>query len=100
MAERSPAEEVFASWTNGGGWSSMDVSALIGRYTPLWCFIGPDTGAHVSEELKDASVVLLKATTWAVFLNGIFGNIMMITFVFCGGATDSVLESPTGVPVL
>lgn len=37
---------------------------------------------------------------WAVFFNGVFGIMMMITFVFCGGALDSVLDSPTGVPVL
>lgn len=37
---------------------------------------------------------------WAVFFNGVFGIIMMITFVFCGGALDSVLESSTGIPVL
>ncbi|KAH8633397.1 hypothetical protein IG631_12031 [Alternaria alternata] len=100
MAERSPAEEVFTTWTNGGEWSSMGVSALVGLSTPLWCFIGPDAGAHMSEELKDASVVLPKAMMWAVFFNGIFGCIMMITFVICGGALDSVLESPTGQPVL
>ena len=100
MAERSPTEEVFATWTNGGGWSSMGVSALVGLSTPLWCFIGPDAGAHMSEELKDASVVLPKAMMWAVFFNGVFGIVMMITFVFCGGALDSVLDSATGVPVL
>jgi choline transport protein len=100
MAERLPAEEVFTTWTNGGEWSSMGVSALVGLSTPLWCFIGPDAGAHMSEELKDAAVVLPKAMMWAVVFNGIFGIIMMITFVFCGGALDSVLESPTGQPVL
>lgn len=100
MAEQSPADEVFTSFYDGGGWGSLSVSALVGLSTPLWCFIGPDAGAHMSEELKDASVVLPKAMMWAVFFNGIFGIIMMITFVFCGGALDSVLESPTGVPVL
>lgn len=100
MAERSDTKEVFTTWTNGGGWSSMGVSALVGLSTPLWCFIGPDAGAHMSEELKDASIVLPKAMMWAVFFNGVFGIIMMITFVFCGGALESVLDSPTGVPVL
>ncbi|KAJ4392761.1 hypothetical protein N0V91_011276 [Didymella pomorum] len=100
MAERSPAEEVFTTFFDGGGWGSLGTSALVGLSTPLWCFIGPDAGAHMSEELKDASVVLPKAMMWAVFFNGVFGIIMMITFVFCGGALDSVLESPTGVPVL
>ncbi|KAF2110208.1 amino acid permease-like protein [Lophiotrema nucula] len=99
-AERLPADEVFTTWTNGGEWSSMGVSALVGLSTPLWCFIGPDAGAHMSEELHDASAVLPKAMMWATFFNGIFGIVMMITFVFCGGALDSVLDSPTGVPVL
>lgn len=100
MANRSPVDQVFTSWTNGGGWSSMGVSALVGLGTPLWCFIGPDAGAHMSEELKDASRVLPLAMMWAVFFNGVFGIIMMITFVFCGGALQSVLDSATGVPVL
>ena len=100
MAERLPADQVFTTWTNGGDWSSMGVSALVGLSSPLWCFIGPDAGAHMSEELKDASLVLPKAMMWAVIFNGIFGITMMITFVFCGGALDSVLDSPTGQPVL
>jgi choline transport protein len=99
MAERSPAE-VFTTFFDGGGWGSLGTSALVGLSMPLWCFIGPDAGAHMSEELEDASVVLPRAMMWAVFFNGVFGIIMMITFVFCGGALDSVLESPTGVPVL
>ncbi|KAJ4983075.1 amino acid transporter [Stagonosporopsis vannaccii] len=100
MAERSPTSEIFTTFYDGGGWGSLGTSALVGLSTPLWCFIGPDAGAHMSEELKDASAVLPKAMMWAVFFNGVFGIIMMITFVFCGGALDSVLDSPTGVPVL
>lgn len=99
-AERTPAREAFTTWTDGGGWNSMGVSALVGLSTPLWCFIGPDAAVHMSEELKDASVLLPRAMMWAVFFNGVFGIIMMITFVICGGALDTVLESPTGVPVL
>lgn len=100
MAERSSAKDVFTTWTNGGGWSSTGVSAFVGLATPLWCFIGPDAGAHMSEELKDASSVLPRAMMWATFFNGVFGVAMIITFVFCGGALDSVINSPTGVPVL
>lgn len=79
MAERPPTEEVFTTWMDGGEWSSMDVSALVALSTPLWCFVGPDAGAHMSEELKDASVMLPKAMMWAVFFNGIFGCIMVRT---------------------
>ncbi|KAF2999362.1 hypothetical protein E8E13_006068 [Curvularia kusanoi] len=99
MTERSPAE-VFTTFHDGGGWGSLGLSALVGLATPLWCFTGPDAGAHMSEELKDASVILPRAMMWAVFFNGLFGIIMMITFVFCGGALNSVLESSTGVPAV
>lgn len=51
-AERASTREVFTSWSNGGGWSSTGVPAPIGLFTPLWCFIGPDAGMHMSEELK------------------------------------------------
>lgn len=59
--KKASAEEVFTSWSNGGGWSTTGVSSLVGLFNPLWCFIGPDAGAHMSEELKDASAVLPKA---------------------------------------
>lgn len=47
--------------SNGGGWPSTGLSCLIGLSSPIWCFIGPDAGAHMSEELKDASITLPKA---------------------------------------
>lgn len=102
MAEREPIREVFTTFNDGGGWGSLGLSALVGLTTPLWCFIGPDAGAHMSEELKDASIILPKAMMWAVFFNGVFGIIMMITFVICGGALESFLDPNiiTGQPVL
>lgn len=42
------AKNVFTEFSNGGGWSSQGVSCLVGLTTPIWCFIGPDAGAHVS----------------------------------------------------
>lgn len=101
MAERSPIRGVFTTFSDGGNWGSLGVSALVGLTTPLWCFIGPDAGAHMSEELKDASIILPKAMMWAVFFNGVFGIVMMITFVICGGALESFLDlTYTGQPVL
>lgn len=101
MAERSPIRGVFTTFSDGGNWGSLGVSALVGLTTPLWCFIGPDAGAHMSEELKDASIILPKAMMWAVFFNGVFGIVMMITFVICGGALESFLDlTYTGQPML
>jgi choline transport protein len=54
-------ELLLTGSSNGGGWSSTGLSCLIGLSSPIWCFIGPDAGAHMSEELKDASITLPKA---------------------------------------
>ncbi|GAB7334490.1 hypothetical protein MBLNU13_g06481t1 [Cladosporium sp. NU13] len=83
MADHAPAKEVFITFHNGGGWSSTGLSCLVGLSSPIWCFIGPDAGAHMSEELKDASITLPKAMLWATFANGIMGITMIITFCFC-----------------
>lgn len=66
--------------SDGGGWNSIGLSCLVGLATPIWCFIGPDAGAHMSEELKDASLQLPRAMMWATFGNGILGIAMLITF--------------------
>ena len=83
--------------SDGGSWGNIGLSCLVGLATPIWCFIGPDgkymplplgsamltsivAGAHMSEELKDASLQLPKAMMWATFGNGIMGICMLITF--------------------
>ncbi|KAK3724871.1 hypothetical protein LTR37_000919 [Vermiconidia calcicola] len=83
MADHAPASKVFTEFHDGGGWNSIGLSCLVGLATPIWCFIGPDAGAHMSEELKDASLLLPKAMMWATFGNGILGIAMVITFCFC-----------------
>jgi len=52
--------------SNGGGWPSTGLSCLVGLASPIWCFIGPDAGAHMSEELKDASITLPKAMLYVL----------------------------------
>jgi amino acid transporter len=83
MADHAPAHEVFTNFYNGGGWPTTGLSCMIGLTSPIWCFIGPDAGAHMSEELKDASIQLPKAMMWSIFLNGVMGITMLITFCFC-----------------
>ena len=83
MADHAPASQVFTSFYNGGGWPTTGLSCMIGLTSPIWCFIGPDAGAHMSEELKDASIQLPKAMMWSIVLNGVMGVTMLISFCFC-----------------
>ncbi|MCJ1461955.1 hypothetical protein MMC07_000555 [Pseudocyphellaria aurata] len=100
MSDHAPARQVFTHFSDGGGWGNMGLSCLVGITTPLWCFLGPDAGAHMAEELQDASRVLPSAMVWATFFNGLLGLVMLITLCFCLGDVDAVLNSPTGVPIV
>ncbi|KAL8814181.1 MAG: hypothetical protein Q9223_006578 [Gallowayella weberi] len=100
MSDHAPASQVFGTFTDGGGWGNTGLSCLVGITTPLWCFLGPDAGAHMSEELKDAGRVLPSAMVWATFFNGLLGLTMIITMCFCIGDIDGVLNSSTGIPII
>lgn len=93
MADHAPATQTFTSFYNGGGWSSTGLSCLIGLTSPIWCFIGPDAGAHMSEELKDASIQLPKAMMWSIFLNGVLGVTMVVSFCFCITNVETFVNS-------
>ncbi|QIW98180.1 hypothetical protein AMS68_003698 [Peltaster fructicola] len=100
MADHVPAEQVFTTFNNGGGWSTQGLSCLVGLTTPIWCFIGPDAGAHMSEELKDASLQLPRAMIWATFANGIMGITMLISFCFCITDLQSVFDTSNPTTVI
>ncbi|KAI4276835.1 MAG: hypothetical protein LQ337_002219 [Flavoplaca oasis] len=51
MSDHVPASQVFGTFNDGRGWGNPGLSYLVGITTPLWCFLGPDAGAHMSEEL-------------------------------------------------
>lgn len=99
MSPHIDAETVFTSTYNGAGWSTQGLSVLVGIVAPLWCLAGSDCGAHMSEELEDASLQLPRAMMWAVTLNGLFGIVMLITFCFCITDLDGLLNDST-IPVV
>jgi amino acid transporter len=87
--------------SDGGDWGNIGLSCLVGLSTPIWCFIGPDSGAHMSEELEDASIQLPRAMMFATVLNGVLGIMMMITFCFCILDIDQVIgDSASQFPVM
>ncbi|QIW96459.1 hypothetical protein AMS68_001977 [Peltaster fructicola] len=100
MSPHTDATTVFTSTYNGSGWSTQGFSVLVGIVAPLWCLAGSDCGAHMSEELEDASLQLPRAMMWSVTLNGIFGIVMLITFCFCITDLDGLLGDDSTMPVV
>lgn len=91
------AKQVFTQFNDGGGWSSLGGSALIGITSGIYPLIGGDAAVHMSEELRDAGKTLPKCMIWTTVVNGGLAWIMAITFCFCVGDLEEALNSPTGL---
>ncbi|THC87848.1 hypothetical protein EYZ11_012707 [Aspergillus tanneri] len=96
LSPTTPASDVFGSIEDRGGWDNNGLSCLVGLVGPIYALIGPDSAVHMSEEIRDASRVLPLGMIWTLILNGSTGFIMIVTFAFCIGDIDKVMESQTG----
>ncbi|KAK5130535.1 hypothetical protein LTR08_001965 [Meristemomyces frigidus] len=100
MAPRGNAHDTLIVFTDNGGWGNTGLSAMIGLTSVVGLLIGYDCSVHMSEEVQDASRVIPKTIMWSVVPNAIMAFTMGITFIFCLGDLNSVLESPTGQPFI
>ncbi|KAJ9142926.1 Amino acid permease [Pleurostoma richardsiae] len=100
LAPRNSAKEVFTEFLNLGGWQTTGLSFMVGLLSPVYTLIGADSAVHMSEEIKDASIVLPKAIMWAAAVNGSMGWIMLITFCFTMGSAFDIIDTPTGYPFI
>jgi choline transport protein len=59
------------------------------------------TGSEIiAEEIRDASLVLPRATMWAISMNGFIGYVTLITYCFTLGNLDDILSTQTGYPFI
>ncbi|KAK3672390.1 hypothetical protein LTR78_007697 [Recurvomyces mirabilis] len=98
FSPKGSARDVFATFTNNGGWSSDGLSWFIGfslsANLPL---IGYDGPAHLAEEIRNASTVVPWCMICTVLLNGVLGFAIVVAFSFCIVPTiEDALTSPTG----
>jgi amino acid transporter len=100
LAPRASASDVFTGFLDLGGWSTTGLAFMVGLLSPVYTLIGADSAAHMSEEIKDASLTLPKAIMWAAGLNGSLGFVMIITFCFTLGNVLDIIATPTGYPFI
>ncbi|KAF2471005.1 putative amino acid permease [Lindgomyces ingoldianus] len=99
LAPQSPAQFVFATWSNGSGYDD-GLSWFVGLLTSSVLFIGFDGACHMAEEVKDASINVPRSMFFTIFLNGALGFAMIIAILFCIGDVDNALATPTGYPFI
>jgi choline transport protein len=81
LAPKAPASEVFGTFENFGGWSSIGAACFVGSITATGSFAGSDAAVHMSEETKDASKSVPRMIVFTIVLNGLMGLVFIITYV-------------------
>ncbi|KAH8922939.1 amino acid transporter [Atractiella rhizophila] len=78
-------EYVFTHTINDSGWSSDGLAFLFGLLSVQWTMTDYDATAHISEEVRRASIAAPVAIFVAVIGTGLFGWIMNIMLVLKSG---------------
>ncbi|KAM0750720.1 amino acid transporter [Meredithblackwellia eburnea MCA 4105] len=87
-----PASYVFGSagLSNQTGWSNNGLSFLLGILSVSWTMTDYDGAAHISEEVKKASIAAPAAIFIAVIGTGVCGWILNVVLVLCSGPLDEL----------
>ena len=66
----------------------------------MFTVVGSDASAHMSEEIRDAGVVVPRSMWLAYLVNIPLAMIVLATYVFCIGDLETTLSAPTGFPIV
>ncbi|KIW91170.1 uncharacterized protein Z519_08065 [Cladophialophora bantiana CBS 173.52] len=96
-APKNDGREVFLTFTdNGGNFPLMGLAVMVGQVPAMWNVLASDAVAHLSEEVKNASVVTPKTMFWAYMFNIPLAFAMLIVFLF--GMTDVATATTEAFP--
>ena len=95
LGPHAPASDVFQNFINGGNWPTNGLSFFVGLLGNVFAFFGADGAIHMAEEIQNAAVVVPRAITFSIFLNGTLGLGMALALLFCIGDFDAALNTPT-----
>ena len=100
LGPHAPASEVFQNFINGGDWPTNGLSFFVGLLGNVFAFFGADGAIHMAEEIQNAAVIVPRAITFSIFLNGTLGLGMALALLFCIGDIDAALNTTTHFPFM
>ncbi|KAF1917448.1 amino acid permease-domain-containing protein [Ampelomyces quisqualis] len=98
LSPRNSAEVTFTKLINGGGWSSIGLTLMVGQLSAIYACICSDSAAHMSEEIKDAGKTVPKAMIGAYLMNGSLGIVFLVSYMFMITDVEAALNDVTGYP--
>lgn len=96
LSSKRGASEVWAYFVNEGGWDTQGLSTMIGLLMSIFLFTGVDGAIHMSEEIKDAAVVVPRSIMASMGINGSFGFGILLTALYATTSIDDALGSEAG----
>ncbi|KAI4212396.1 MAG: hypothetical protein LQ349_009353, partial [Xanthoria aureola] len=100
LAPHGSAHDVFATFVNGGGWSSQGLSFFVGVSGNAFAFLGADCVYHMSEEIKNATTVVPRSIVYGLLVNGSIGFATLIATLFCIGDLDAITGTDFTYPFI
>lgn len=100
MGPRGDAHDVFTNFEDNNGWGNLGLATLVGILSPVATLVGADSVCHLSEELRDASLILPRSMITTASVNYVLAFVMTVTFMFTVGDVNAALNSPTGQPYI
>ncbi|GLA43952.1 hypothetical protein AnigIFM63309_002049 [Aspergillus niger] len=101
LAPRNSNAFVWDTFVSGlSGWENPGVVysvGLLGVITPL---SGVDGIIHMSEEVKNAKVVIPRSMIYGTIINSVMAFGYLIAVLYCMGDYTAALTSPTGYPII
>ncbi|TQV95265.1 hypothetical protein V2A60_009691 [Cordyceps javanica] len=99
LAPRAPSRIVWTEF-HDGGWNNIGLSTLIGSMASFLPLLGADASVHMAEEVQDAARTLPISMMWSVNINALMGWLTAITFCYCIGDLEQVLQTKTRIPFI
>ncbi|KAK3068913.1 hypothetical protein LTR53_013159 [Teratosphaeriaceae sp. CCFEE 6253] len=99
-APKASHQQVWASFENEGGWSSIGLAVLVGQLSGISQQVGIDTAAHMSEEVKDAASSIPRTMMAVYFINMGFILLSVVTVAYHIPDLDAALNDTTTYPAL
>ncbi|KAI1363248.1 putative GABA permease [Xylaria arbuscula] len=95
LSPHGSAKDVFDTWVNSGLWQTQGLSFSIGIIGNVFAFLGGDGAIHMSEEIRNAAVVVPRSLMTGLAVNGTLGFAMMVATLYSLGNIDVALaENP------
>ncbi|RWA11672.1 hypothetical protein EKO27_g3423 [Xylaria grammica] len=100
LSPHGSAKDVFDTWRNSGLWQTQGLSFSVGIIGNVFAFLGGDGAIHMSEEIRNAAVVVPRSLMTGLAVNGTLGFAMMVATLYSLGNIDTALSENPQYPFM